>query len=221
MRNFLLCVVLLNVLAYAYQRWIIEPDEPRQALDIEQDYPRLQVAQRAAPRPLDEVLEAVVGNAVPEVFRCLRIGPFASVEAASSVRIALVDSAAQVRQSEEAGDVWVGHWVQVVGQPNRAAAEVTRDQLVAAGLRDAYIVSADEPRVSLGVFRSLASADRTIEQATRLGLETRMDERYQPGTNYWLDARLAPNRGLDGIDLRGDSGQILRTETVSCGDFAL
>lgn len=222
MRNFLLSVLLLNVLAFAYQRWIIEPDQPRDALAIEQDYPRLQVLQPSPPPAEAPSAAAAAPPAAPPVaavFRCLRIGPFASPDRAGEVRTVLAGQSVQVRQYAEQGQVWVGHWVQVVGQGNRAAAEAARDRLIGAGIRDAYIVSAEPPRISLGVFRARASADRIIETATRLGFETTMAERYQPGTNYWLSARLPGDRRLDSVDLRGDSGQILRTETVPCAEL--
>ncbi len=115
------------------------------------------------------------------------------------------------------GPIWVGHWVQVVDFKDRDAAEVAREALVRAGLRDAYIVpGADEPKLSLGVFRSADSAASTIRQARALGYTTRMDERYQPGTQYWLTVAMPDGRGFRAGELRSAGGQILRTEAVSC-----
>lgn len=212
MRNFLLAFVLLNLLAFAYQRWIIEPAAKVDALDIEQAVPRLQVATRPSPPRKDTQADGA---------RCLRIGPFLRADAADQIRQRLVSQGAVVQQTAEPGQVWVGHWVQVAVKGDRSAAVVARDRLQAAGLRDAYIVSgAPLRRISLGVFRLLSSADRVVDQARELGYEPTVTERYQPGTNFWLRARLLAEQRLDAGDLTGARGQIVRSEAVPCSPQA-
>ncbi len=66
------------------------------------------------------------------------------------------------------------------------------------------------------MFKSSASSDSTVIKAQQLGFSTRIEERYQPGQVYWLTARLSEGRELKPGELRSDTGQILRTETVEC-----
>jgi cell division protein FtsN len=145
------------------------------------------------------------------------MGPFARNADADSVRAALQGREAVIRQSSEAGRVWVGHWVQVVGFKTRAQAEAARTRLAASGIPDAYILpDATDFPVSLGVFRARPSADRAAKQAKSLGYTTLMEERYQPGVNIWLWVRLPEGRKISPGEFKSASGQILRTESVAC-----
>lgn len=216
MRNLVLGAILLNLLAFAYQHWIIEPADPADALHIEQNFPRLQVVQpagrAAAPPP---------APARPSGVRCLRIGPFWRADAAETVRQKLAQRGIVVQQSATEGQVWVGRWVKVEVAGSRAEAAAARDRLKAAGLSDAYIVSSDEKRViSLGVFRLLSSANAAAQKARDLGIEPVVVERYQPGTNFWLAARLRPDQRLEAAELAGSGGQIVRSEQVPCAPEA-
>ena len=208
MRSFCMAMVLVNVLAFAYQTWIIEPDVSVDALSLEQGYPRLEIVKIVRVKP---------DNTAEDIFNCLKIGPLEQEDDAVAVAETLEARGAVVVQTSGAGNIWVGHWVQVDGQSSRPAAEVARDELVHSGLQDAYIVpGAEDHRISLGVFRSKLSAELTISKAAALGYNTRMDERYQSGTVYWLSVRLPAERELQPGELKSDTGQILRTETVLC-----
>jgi len=225
MRNFCLTLLLLNILAFAYQHWILGPDNRVAADYIDQDYQRLMLA-APAPTPAAELLSLRAPLdpdplAVPEsallAYRCLRIGPFPQAADAEQIRAVLEGPDVVARRVSQEGQVWVGHWVQVTGQPDRASAEAARDALNAAGLPDAYIVpGAADFRVSLGVFRSLSSSRNSVNIATRLGFSTRITDRYQPGTTFWLLIRLPAARELGPGELRSDSDQILRVETLDC-----
>ena len=66
MRNFLLTFLLLNILVFIYQRWIIEPDDPVDALHIDQDVPGLLLAdpgprEEPAAAPPPSALRGTVG----------------------------------------------------------------------------------------------------------------------------------------------------------------
>lgn len=223
MRNALLVLLLLNFLAYTYQAWIIEPDEQVDAYFISQDYPGLVIAEvarpQAQPAPPPPAQSSPAPSPPPEpvvAARCLRIGPFAREADADSVRAGLEDGGASVRQTAEAGQVWVGHWVQVPDQGSRGAAEQARKALRAAGMADAYVLPGEGNRISLGVFRLRSSANQVVEQAKRAGYATQVADRFQPGTNFWLQVRIPGNATADLANLRTTSGQILRTETLAC-----
>lgn len=225
MRNGLLVLLLLNFLAFAYQHWILEPSNKVAATYIDQDYPGLMVAgvADAPPNPVAAViLPDVLKGSDGGVYRCLRVGPFPRETDADTVRRALQSREAAVQQTTEPGQVWVGHWVQVTDQGSRSKAEVTRGALVAAGIKDAYILPGDDDfRISLGVFRLRSSANRVLEQSIQLGFDTRVDDRFQPGSNFWLQVRLPADRPMQPGEFRTDEGQILRTETVSCADAGI
>jgi hypothetical protein len=222
MRNGLLVLLLLNFLAYAYQHWILEPDTKVAATYIAQDYPSLILVDTASDPVAEVILPDVRISNDEDAYRCLRVGPFPRENDADSVRRALESREASVRQTTKAGQVWMGHWVQVVDQGSRSKAEVTRDALIAAGIKDAYILPGDDDfRVSLGVFRLRSSANRVLEQSIELGYDTRMDDRFQPGKNFWLQVRLPGDRPMQPGEFRTDEGQILRTETISCADAGI
>jgi hypothetical protein len=222
MRNGLLVLLLLNFLAYAYQHWIIEPDTKVAATYIAQDYPGLMLVDTSSDPVAEVILPDVRISNDEDVYRCLRVGPFPRENDADSVRRALESREASVRQTTKAGQIWVGHWVQVADQGSRSKAEVTRDALIAAGIKDAYILPGDDDfRVSLGVFRLRSSANRVLEQSIELGYDTRVDDRFQPGKNFWLQVRLPGDRPMQPGEFRTDEGQILRTETVSCADAGI
>lgn len=214
MRNLFLTLLLINALAWAYQSWVLTPDKPVAALYIDQEYPRLQPLTRSAAVTAMETTAADEQNAV----KCLKIGPIVGENDAIGISGKLGGRGIEVRRSTEPGQVWVGHWAQVAGLPSRQAAEAARDQLVAAGLKDSYIVTGGrELKISLGVFKSAESTAATVATARELGFETLVEERYQPGIQYWLAVRLTGGRELLAGDLRSDTGQILRTEAVPCG----
>jgi hypothetical protein len=222
MRNGLLVLLLLNFLAYAYQHWILEPDTKVAATYIAQDYPSLMLVDTASDPVAEVILPDVRISNDEDAYRCLRVGPFPRENDADSVRRALESREASVRQTTKAGQVWMGHWVQVADQGSRSKAEVTRDALIAAGIKDAYILPGDDDfRVSLGVFRLRSSANRVLEQSIELGYDTRMDDRFQPGKNFWLQVRLPGDRPMQPGEFRTDEGQILRTETISCADAGI
>ena len=218
MRNLLLSLVLINLLAWAYQSWVIEPDRPVSALHVQQDYPRLTAVKLSRPTAAEPAQQQGDEQISAEkAANCIEVGPIIEENDAKSIADSLRNRNLSVLQTAREGEVWVGHWVQVVGVANRVAAEAARDRLIAAGLSDAYIVSGGaELKISLGVFKSAASADSTVKQARAQGFQTRIEERYQPGTQYWLRVELPAGRGLQPGELRSNSGQILRTVAVPC-----
>jgi hypothetical protein len=224
MRNFFLLVLLINLLAYAYQSWIIEPDISVEPTYFAQDVPELALVPRPAEIQLaPEEPAAVESKDIPaenkQAYRCLRIGPFPRETDADAVRFALQKQEATVRQTAKEGRVWVGYWVQTAGQGSRSGAERARDSLVKGGMPDVYILpDNDNFRISLGVFRLRASADQVVRQVQQMGFDSRVIERYQPGTNFWLLARIPGDHSLKPGDLKSVSGQILRTENMLCED---
>ncbi len=222
MRNIFLLLVLLNLLVLIYQRWILGPSQVTQISAPDQAAPMLQLAGRpTTDDPAAVELPPGEGEtdsepSAPEL-RCVRFGPFASRADADAVRSDLRKRGAEVSQSSDQGQVWVGHWVQVSDQGSRAAAEKARSELSAADI-DTYILPDDEIHaLSLGIYRKRTSAERVQKKAQRLGYKTLVVDRFQPGTIFWLRVKMADDgTALRAGEFQGDTGQILRTETVPC-----
>jgi len=240
-RNFFLFVLLVNLLAFAYQSWILEPAISVAADYAAQDVPELLQVERqksnaaaalpaagaltgspAAPAaaPLEAAESSVAQPQLPvagAVYQCFRIGPFAREKDVESVRMELQRQGATVRRTAEAGRVWLGYWVQTTAYPSRQAAENARKKLIAKDMPDVYVTAeASEYRVSLGVFRLRASAEEVVDRAQKLGFSTRTVERFQPGTNFWLLAQTGSDPALVKKAIPNVPGQILRSERVDC-----
>ena len=246
MRNFFLFVLLINLLALAYQSWILEPAVSVAPDFAAQDVPELLQVERekdgpaAVPVPVQapptqapvvpEVAPAATVQAevaMPEaqpqlpgataVYRCVRIGPFAQEKDVQSVQTELQRQGATVQRSAEAGRVWLGYWVQSAAYPSRQAAEAARKKLLAKDMPDVYVIAeASEYRVSLGVFRLRASAEQVVARAQKLGFSTRTIERFQPGTNFWLLAKTTADPAVLKDAVPNVAGQIVRSQKVDC-----
>jgi len=241
MRNFFLFVLLINLLAFAYQSWILEPAISVAPDFAAQDVPELLQVERKKGNPPavitpsavtadSGVVPATTGQEAAEmssvqpqlpvaagVNQCLRIGPFAREKDVERVQTELQRQRATVQRTAEAGSVWRGYWVQTTAYTSRQAAEDARKKLIAKDMPDVYVMAeANEYRVSLGVFRLRASAEQVVARAQKLGLSTRTIERFQPGTNFWLLVQTAGDPALLKNAVPNVPGQILRSEKVPC-----
>lgn len=220
MRNIILGLVLANILVLAWTRWVAPSevaDPTRLAAPATEARLVLYRRNRTAPSP-------AVGRAAPPVVaadgtgRCERIGPFMTSETAVSIGGQLGARGLSVDLTSEPGSIWVGHWVQVVNLASGTLARRAVNDLVDAGLVDAYIVQTDPTyNISLGVFRGREGADRVMRIAREAGLETQRLDRYRAGTQYWVNVTLHGDDALDLTSLQLDRTQILRSEPVGCG----
>ncbi|MGI9343332.1 MAG: SPOR domain-containing protein, partial [Gammaproteobacteria bacterium] len=150
MRNIILSLVFANLLMLAWGRWIApgEVSDPRSfggsaaaALD-----PKLVLytPAKAEPEPDPDPVSALVEQPdlvqpIVAVMQCERIGPFDNPEPALSIAQQLGQRGLTVEIGSETGDIWVGHWVQIADLGTPPAARQAVEQLVQAGLNDAYI----------------------------------------------------------------------------------
>ena len=214
MRNLFLALLLANLLVLAWQRWIAPSaaDDPFALADSRS--PRLALLARNEDTPPADP------GAANDAAACFRVGPFQEPEKSRAAADLLAVEGMQVFRYSESGEIWVGHWVQVIDLQDRAAAETALDRLASAGRRDAYIVRGDDGyRVSLGVFRSLEGAESVSNQALKAGLTTLTTDRYRAGSEYWLlvDNPAGGSPDLAALDLSDQA--ILRSEAAPCRDF--
>jgi hypothetical protein len=206
MRSFVLLLLLANLLVLAWQRWIVPPDAPDALALQARRSPELALARPAA-----------APGRLAGPLNCARIGPFTDAATARRGAGLLADRGVAGSVEAEPVEVWLGHWVQVPGLANRAAADGARDGLVAAGLKDAYVVRADDGfKVSLGVFRDRGRADRVAQIARGAGFEVLMTDRTRDGEEFWLVAESAGIVTGDFAALAAAGDRILRSEPVAC-----
>ncbi len=214
MRNLFLALLLANLLVLAWQRWIAPPAADNPFALAESRSPQLALLPGSADTRLAD------SGAANDAAGCFRVGPFQEPEKSRAAADSLTAEGMQVFRYSESGEIWVGHWVQVIDLEDRAAAEVALDRLAAVGRRDAYIVRGDDGyRVSLGVFRSLEGAESVSNQAVKAGLTTLTTDRFRAGSEYWL---LVDNPGggspdLAALDLSDQA--IVRSEAAPCRDL--
>jgi len=210
MRNLVLALVLANLLVLAWQRWIVPPPAA-DALALQAVREPELVLLKPAMAPAAAVAVASSPGA------CIRIGPFASAESAADGAAVLSARGLDPSSQVEAAEVWVGHWVQVAGLPDRQAAAQAREALVAAGVKDAYIVQ-DSPgyKISLGVFRDLARAERVARLARGAGYPVETIDRFRTGEEHWL-VLLTPGGAPPALqELAPGDDRILRSEPAAC-----
>ncbi len=213
LKNLVLALLLANILLLAWEQWVVPPDAvapgdfgPGSFGAVGEQ--QLVLLNTPGSSPADR--PAAAGQ-------CTRIGPFADVEMADSVGEQLKSDAFAVRRTSQAGQIWVGYWVQLVDLKTPANAARIVDRLIVAGLLDAYIFQTEPViNISLGVFRSLKGAERVASLARNLGLVPEMTDRYQPGVEHWLTVNSEGEQLLSLSDVKLGSTQILRTEVVSC-----
>lgn len=225
MRNIILSLVFANLLMLAWGRWIAPGDasdplsfggRAEAALD-----PKLVLytpAKAQAPAaPAEPVEQPVTVQPIADVMQCERIGPFDNPEPAMSIAQQLGQRGLTVEIGSETGDIWVGHWVQIEDLGTPPAARQAVEQLVKAGLNDAYIVRTDPTvDISLGVFRGEVGAKRVERIAREAGMKPSRTDRFRTGTQHWVNVELRGTQSLELTDLELRAAQILRTETVPC-----
>ena len=210
LRNLVLCLVLANVLVWAWQRWIVPP-EAADALALQ--------ASRAPELVLLSPAPGSMTDGSPA--NCLRVGPFAAAGDAEQGAAQIAARGLPTALEAESVEIWVGHWVQVPELGSRSAASGAREELVAAGLGDAYVVRTDGGfKISLGVFRDLDRAERVARIARGAGFNAITTDRTRDGEEFWLLVGPMAGAGLDLAGLEPAGDRILRSEVVACPETA-
>lgn len=223
MRGFALLLVLLNLCFFGWSQFVDAPGEPqRSAIPENNSAPRLLLAterpEQPAAAPPSEKSNATDTAAASTPSKCVSIGPYQDLAAASQASASLQGAGFAARQRIERGEVWVGYWVSVAGLPNQAQAEQAMAKLRAGGLTDVYILPGNgQSRVlSLGIFSEVARAERRVDEARKLGVEPQVSDRKREGSVYWIDVDLQePGQSID-PSLLQSAGTIVRLEQRPC-----
>lgn len=161
-----------------------------------------------APAPARSVAVKPDPPAAPA--QCLALGPFATPQGLQAARTALKPQTLRTRtrqvRTPQPGDWWV-----YLTTANQAQAHALATRLTARGIRDFAIGSVgNQPTtISLGVYQDEANARKRRGELASAGFSTRIIQRNNDTTHYWLDLVTAHGpldwRGrvhADGVDAR-------------------
>jgi len=221
MRNILLVLLLANILYFLWGLFPGTTNEPGvEILDESAFGPPLSVAQAPSEDVVASVgailgsgdsseLNAVVGRS------CVTIGPLRQDDAEIADSF-YVGEGMRVAQRSRQGQVFVGHWVQIRGVPDRATGNEMIRTLHDGGLGEAYIVETDDEglKISIGLFGEIEGAERSELQAKSLGLAAVISPRMVDAMVYFIDVGLPPGKGAEQIVERYGE------ELVAFGDAA-
>jgi hypothetical protein len=222
MKNLLLLLLLANILYFVWGRYA--PVEPTSGVvDIRETdlgpplalAPRSGTEARTAAMPGNDErpgLSATVG------ISCVTIGPFREMADAEATSARYSAAKMQTAIRSAAGQIFLGHWVQIRDVASRDESNRMVRALKEGGIRDAYPVETDDEgmKISLGVFSSLESAEKVELQARSLGFAPDISPRMQDGELYFVDIGLPPGKGAGEIvDTYGDE-QVMLRDRATC-----
>jgi hypothetical protein len=175
-------LLLVNVVFFAWSRWVDRPRDSAAASTHTAGMPALELAHvPAKPAPPPE-----------PATHCRSIGPFADAAAASATADALKARGLQTRPRNVDTSVPDGYWVYVEDLKDAAARRKVLNVLNANGMRDAAAMD-EAGRVSVGVFADQRHAVHRAEQVQELGFRPVLSLHQRTISNAWLDVDLKPN----------------------------
>ncbi|MEQ8207211.1 MAG: SPOR domain-containing protein, partial [Woeseia sp.] len=190
MRNLLLLLLLANVLYYMWGQFVASPDGAGVAMVTESKLgPKLQLADaksiESAVENTDEAIVTRPSDIEAHFGRsCVTIGPLRESSEADGALADIEDEGLQGTVRATQGEVFVGHWVQVRGIPDRDTANEMLGKLRDGGLGEAYIVETPEEgiKISLGLFGDISGAERIELQAKSMDLPAEITNRMRDAT---------------------------------------
>ena len=228
----LLILVNLAFLAWAQLIDVREPPANQFAATTSETKQKLVLASERKPEEIQAAQASTVSSKatgtgadvpVADGSRCVSLGPFQDLAAASQASAALSGAGFESKQRFEQGEFWVGYWVSVQDLPTRAAAEAAIAKLKDAGVSDVYLLpgQAQSNVISLGVYSVLARAERRVDQIRALGFNAIIQDRKRSVSVYWLYFDLKESgQHIDPAVLSSQPGQIVRVETRPCPQTA-
>lgn len=221
MRNLLLLLLLANIL---YFIWGIAREEPPgqgvEILDASEIGPPLELANgrslmrlaSAGETPASDTLPVIVGNS------CVSIGPFTNGPEAERVLADYRNAGMLGTVRSTQGELFVGHWVQIMDVPDRTIGNAMLKRLVGAGMRDAYLIPTDDEglKISLGLFDDREGAERIELRAEALNLPAVITPRMREAMVFFVDIELPSGQGATAMIERFGEEKVLLRERASC-----
>jgi hypothetical protein len=182
MRLLVYVLLLLNVLYFAWARWIDVPAKPDAGL------------QGVAPLQL----AGAQGTAAAAPTSCESFGPLTDAQAAAAVSKLLAARGVTTRERQSERTVDDGFNVFIGGFKNAASQQQALRKLSQAGINDAVALSGpgQELQVSAGLFADENNAERRVQDVLGAGYTPKMEPRHHQLTVQWLDAEGPAGRQL-------------------------
>ena len=224
MRNLLLLLLLANILYFLWERFVEQPPETGVVFVNEAELgPPLEVSRSEVAEAATSV-GAVLGSGKPADLAalvgrsCVTIGPLKAREESEAAVAEYESEGMRASWRTTQGQIFVGHWVQIRGIPDRQSGNDMLATLHSGGLIDAYLVSTvDEGlKISLGLFGDKSRAERVELQATSLGLPAEITPRVRDATVYFVDIGLPPGKGAGAIIEKYGEQNVLLREKATC-----
>lgn len=149
---------------------------------------------------------------------CVTLGPFRTSDLADDAQSEYSSRGMQTDQRMEQGQIFVGHWVQIRGLPDRSAGNEAVATLRDGGIPEAYLVTTDDEglKISLGVFGNRDGAERVEDLAKSLGFDAEITARTADGMYYFVDVALPPGQGAGAMVDRYGEELVRMREVSSC-----
>ena len=224
MKNLLLLLLLANILYFLWGWFAEAPPQPGVAIVEESDLgPPLEAT---ADRSAEAVASvgAVLGSGEPSDLQaivgrsCVTVGPFRAGADAETAQARFSGAGMRSELRAAAGQIFVGHWVQIRNIDSRASGNQMLGKLREGGLGDAYLVETEDEgiKISLGLFGDINGAEKIELQARGLGLDAVIAPRMVDGTVYYVDIALPPGRGAGGIIEQYGEDKVKLRDAASC-----
>lgn len=224
MRYFLYLVVLVNILYFVWQ--LSDREAPEVGVVVVQESelgPMLAATAVNKLEPAASVgamlgagehsdLAAVVGKT------CVSIGSLRARSDAEKVLAAVQKEDVQSAIRIAAGQIFVGHWVQIRDIPDERTSRQMLATLKNGGLSDAYPVSTEDEglKISLGVFGELNRAERIADAVRALGLVPDVSERTRDGEVFFVDLSMPPGQDLSALIAEYGEDSVLQHDRATC-----
>ena len=224
MRNLLMLLVLANILYFMWGRFVEEPEETGVVVVHEAELGPPLLVTRSTVAEAATSVGAVLGAGKPAELAavvgrtCVTIGPFKTATDAEDVMAAYDAEGMRTGMRTTAGQLFVGHWVQIRNIPDRQAGNAMLAKLRDGGRGEAYLVPSEEEglKISLGLFGEKSRAERVELQAKSMDLPADITPRMRDATIFFVDVGLPPGRGAGPMIEKFGEDMVLLREKATC-----
>ncbi len=121
--------------------------------------------------------------------KCYSLGPFAKEQKSDEIYEKLFTAGIQARQRQVNERRPKSYWVYLEARESQQEAEETVEFLSKNNITEYYIwlTPPQKYAVSLGLFKKLSTAREKMADIKALGLEPKMEVRFDEITEYWVD----------------------------------
>lgn len=199
MRVAFICLLLTNLLFFAWARWIDASVQP--------------VGVGAA-----TVAPLQLASAQTAPARCWTAGPLPDAATAAALAAALSKQGIGSRERTAERQLPDGYLVYAGNLQDAQARQRAIARLARAGIRDAAEMPAGQraDRISVGLFTERDGAQQRLARVRATGLEAAIEERFRPASESWLDIDLRPDLTAPAISSLLPGTAVAELAWVSC-----